>query len=336
VTEQLNVGFSKLGDEVPLACKDNGLAYCLNRQAVIVALLHHLQEYGGMLMCVEFTNMSKLERISFCSYYATRIWIYLACGNEAEVNWSGHQSAEEFKRLLNSWTSADTHKLRLRQNISVSRHQVDPLLKKVSQPSYEFTTAHRDTSYTLEIFNEVANTSLRRIELTWPTLGFSLEKYINLIVHVPAANFRSCSAARFSGVVFLGKSDESLLDLEESLIHEWGHQVLYAALEINPMITNDSTEEFIMPWKRTKRDFYGYFHAYYIYSLLYVYMLKVSQSSSYYSNNEIYRAKRRANEIKKGLVEARQDFRKLAALHMTADGIRLIKELELFQGTISP
>jgi hypothetical protein len=58
---------------------------------------------------------------------------------------------------------------------------------------------------------------------------------VKIIGYLPDSTFRSCSAARYSGVVYFGNMDESLLDIEESLVHEAGHQVLYRLAEVTPI-----------------------------------------------------------------------------------------------------
>lgn len=69
--------------------------------------------------------------------------------------------------------------------------------------------------------------ALKNIETAWPELHAQIEECVRIFGYLPDAAFRSCSAARYSGIVYLGNMDESLLDLEESIVHETGHQVLY-------------------------------------------------------------------------------------------------------------
>src|SRR5204863_489003 len=62
----------------------------------------------------------------------------------------------------------------------------------------------------------------------------------------------------------------SFRDLAETLVHEWGHQLLYLINEAAPLVVSgESTgKTFRLPWSGQERDLYGYFHAFYIYILL--------------------------------------------------------------------
>jgi HEXXH motif-containing protein len=87
-------------------------------------------------------------------------------------------------------------------------------------------------------------------------------------------------------------------------VHEYGHQVLYRAMEIDPLVDDDGTAEFTLPWSGSVRDFYGYFHAFYIYALLAAYYSRVQACRESDSD----RAAERFEGIVEGLVRASEDF----------------------------
>jgi hypothetical protein len=166
------------------------------------------------------------------------------------------------------------------QPFLVQRYSVDPLIAEVAPPSYifkEFEPKHALESsrpYTLAFFREVAEAALRRIETVWPAFATLFSQFVKIVVHLPEAEFRSCSAHRFAGVVMLSAQDDSLFAVEESLIHEWAHQVLYCLMELDPLVEHDGEKMFTLPWSGAERDFYGYFHAAYVYWVLAVYMAR--------------------------------------------------------------
>lgn len=165
--------------------------------------------------------------------------------------------------------------------IIIHRYVVPSLLKRVSPPSYTFpdraVVRTRRHAYTLDFFREVCETALSKIHGTWPELHDDLVTYIKRLVHVPDADFRSCSAVRYAGVVFLSGNDYSLVEVEESLVHEYGHQILYNVMEIDPLLVSPtSPRPYRLPWSGSTRDLYGYFHAFYIYVILACYYARVA------------------------------------------------------------
>jgi HEXXH motif-containing protein len=148
-------------------------------------------------------------------------------------------------------------------------------------PTYRFPTKRQravregKTAYSVSFFVDVANEALRRIAACWPELHNRWPDFVRILVHVPDGTFRSASAARYVGVVFLSADDGSLLEVEESLVHEFGHQVLYRVMELDRLLVGDDSTEYTLPWSGAKRDFYGYFHAFYIYVLLATYFARV-------------------------------------------------------------
>ncbi len=183
----------------------------------------------------------------------------------------------DFERILNSFFEkrSNTNTLVIPgTSIFIERFDVDPLIVEVSPPSYQFPDEKRQreieetTAYSLSFFLEVATAATERIKQTWLAAYQDFTKFVRIIIHVPNANFRSCSADRYAGVIFLSADDDTLLDVEESFIHEYGHQILYNVIELDPLIYQQEERRFNLPWSGAERDFWGYFHAFFIYQRL--------------------------------------------------------------------
>ena len=166
--------------------------------------------------------------------------------------------------------------------IALCRFDVEPAIAEVAPPTYTFPDPSRAaaldarSAYTLDFFAEVVSTALERITSVWPELGAGIVDFVKTIVHLPDGDFRSASASRYAGVIFLSADDPCILDVEESLVHECGHQILYRMMELDPVVANPTMGEFRLPWSGAKRDFYGYFHAFFIYLLLAQYFSRIT------------------------------------------------------------
>ncbi len=199
--------------------------------------------------------------------------------------------------------------------IIIHRYLVPELLKRVSPPSYTFperaVALIRRHAYTEDFFREVCQTALSKIHGTWPEVHDDLVMHIKRLVHVPDADFRSCSAARYAGVVFLSGNDYSLVEVEESLIHEYGHQILYNVMEIDPLLASPiSPHSYRLPWSGSSRDLYGYFHAFYIYIILACYYAHVATAKGVPRDaDERAFCHDRHLQIVHGLILASDDFK---------------------------
>jgi HEXXH motif-containing protein len=209
--------------------------------------------------------------------------------------------------------SAPGAALRLqRTDVLVQRFDVDLLIARVTPPSYEFPSTKNAKAelervgHSLSFFRDVAGVALDRIETAWPECYSQIVRLVKALVYVPDATFRSCSASRYTGVVYLTAKDNSILDLEESIVHEAGHQLLYTIVELEPVSREDVDvdDQYTLPWSGQQRDFYGYFHAFYIYTLLAKYFERVAGRSE----DEQRRAFDRMIFILDGLVRALPDF----------------------------
>ncbi|EOZ4753919.1 HEXXH motif-containing putative peptide modification protein, partial [Pseudomonas aeruginosa] len=128
----------------------------------------------------------------------------------------------------------------------------------------------RTIGHPLRMQAGLLGSALKNIETAWPELHAQIEECVRIFGYLPDAAFRSCSAARYSGIVYLGNMDESLLDLEESIVHETGHQVLYQLGEMTRLTLPQTPLEanYVLPWSGSRRDLFGFLHAHYIYALL--------------------------------------------------------------------
>jgi hypothetical protein len=184
--------------------------------------------------------------------------------------------ADAYRRTCSAIADPDT--LRAIGGIEVRRWDTDPLIAELAPPTYTFPPADvalqraKSDAYTLPIFRDVADVALSRVGSVWPALGHAIPSFIRILVHIPEADVRSASADRYRGVVFMSSDDVCLLEVEESLVHELGHQVLYHAMRLDPLVTSGEEGDYELPWSGSRRDFYGYLHAFYIYLLLAKYL----------------------------------------------------------------
>ncbi len=330
--------------EIPLISPNRRRLAPQRRQAVLIALFHRLAAVVDTQarscvedMCRHFSAMPPSARFELVLDPLVRICmrftsLKLARDAKSEAIHESFDATSEFRRLFDE---CPRRTRTIRQGIGLIRGDPDSLLKLIAPPTYKFPEAPPASAYTLDFFTEVADVAIRRIESTWPVVGNQMHSYIRLLVHVPDGEFRSCSAARYSGLVFLTNADETLLDLEETLVHEWGHQVLYDAMELDPIVDDDGTRQFSLPWSGDARDLYGYFHAYYIYTILALYFARVLHGPQIYRRVDVQRARERGVEILKGLKLARPDFRNNARRSFTEFGRSIIKDLENSQNRIS-
>jgi len=288
------------------------------RQATLLALLSKVKEgFPSIWSAHDLANvwdryfgLSREQRQELLESPELQIWVKLAartCSNESTGELT--RRCRQLSRLLDSYPKSPAPVVS-NTCISVRRFDVDPLIKEVTPPTYSFPKPadaldrEKNTHYPLAFFCEVATAAVGRVAETWPEAHADLCQFIKVIVHVPDATFRSCSASRYTGVVFLSASDTSLLEMEESLVHEYGHQVLYHVMELDPILLKQEKSQFKLPWSGSKRDLYGYFHAFYIYVLLASYYAKVRERKP----KEMAFAKKRLREINAGLRRATRDF----------------------------
>lgn len=166
-------------------------------------------------------------------------------------------------------------------HIAYQQLDLDPYIMAITPPSHDFRAelgadqeggegSYGGNGGTAALQADLVATALDSIARAWPEMRREIDDFVHIIGHLPAADFRSCSAARYAGVIYLGDGDASILDIEESLVHETGHQILYRVVEIAPLTRPETPKApgYVLPWSGSKRDLFGYFHAFYIYALL--------------------------------------------------------------------
>ncbi|CAD5201097.1 aKG-HExxH-type peptide beta-hydroxylase [Pseudomonas sp. FEN] len=190
----------------------------------------------------------------------------------------------------------------------IRRFNVDPLIAAATPPNYEFpedesTRKHLERSgYSIHFFRDVVSVALSRIANTWPACYEQFRHLVKLICHLPDGTFRSCSAARYTGVILLSAKDHSILDIEESLVHETTHQLLYSLVEVCPIIDEQHAGErlFTLPWSGLRSDLHGYVHAFFAALAQVKYLERVRQRPA----TEMQRAEERLLDLLKGLLKA--------------------------------
>ncbi|WP_223484035.1 aKG-HExxH-type peptide beta-hydroxylase [Pseudomonas sp. A-RE-19] len=209
------------------------------------------------------------------------------------------------------------------------RFDVDPLIAIATPPSYEFPKDEEArkqlerSGHPVRFFSDIVNIALLRMEHTWPACHERFKQLVKAICYLPDGLFRSCSASRYTGVILLSSRDNSILDLEESLVHEATHQLLYYIVEMCPVVAEGASREasFTLPWSGQKRDLYGYFHAFYVYIALVKYLERVRSRSSH----ELQQAQNRLAFIMRGLTRALPDLE--ASGDFTPQGRQLLENL---------
>lgn len=201
-----------------------------------------------------------------------------------EVRYHCSRIGPVMKRVVNRLGGHEPNYVR-RTKIAVQQDDIDPYVMAATPPSYDFKAVltskegRNGHGHPLPMQQELVSIALENIEAAWPDLRAQIEDVVQIIGYLPDATFRSCSAMRYAGVVYLGNLDEHLLDIEESIVHEAGHQVLYRLGELVPLVHEDTpqTEDYTLPWSGSKRDLFGFLHAFYIYTLLTKYFWRRSK-----------------------------------------------------------
>ena len=204
---------------------------------------------------------------------------------------------------------------------------IDPIIAERLPPSYVMPegevalAAAVRMGHPLSFFQEVVNLALDRIMGTWPNVHDLIRRLVAIVLYLPDGNFRSCSASRYPGVVLISARDSSIVDLEESFVHEAGHQLLYQIAELGAITVPLAGGDYRLPWSIQVRDIYGYFHAYFIYVLLARYLERVMDRDG----RDGERATARVKHILTGLAKAREELE--SAKDVTAAGRSLLEAL---------
>lgn len=190
--------------------------------------------------------------------------------------------------------------------IEVVRYAVDPLIAEHTPRMSDFSAAasraaqDQDAVYPLDFFVDVAAVAIERVRQTWPPAYEALNRFVKLVIHLPDAPFKSASTERYPGIVFVTARDNTLLDLEESLLHECAHHILYKVMECDRLVFSTFGDAFKLPWSGLERDLDGYFHAFYVYICLAAYFERVRG----HSEEERRRARAKLARVLRGLLAA--------------------------------
>ena len=295
----------------------------LRRQRSVVGvsllILHNYatlaSEVGFAEALDSFTTLPSQTRRRLVESTPLRAWLWLMGelrlledGNPPDAE-RLRRYLKEFRRLVQA-SAATAQEGAAKSSYEIQRYDVDPLVQEVAQPSFVFDKLEErrasavNKAYSLKFFDTVVEAALREIACVWPEMARILPLFVTTIIHIPELEYRSCSAQRYAGAVILSGSDDSLLALEESLVHECGHQILYCIMELTPLVIGNAERTFRLPWSGSERDLYGYFHATFIYTLLALYMERARTRALI--NREF--ADKRFREIVAGLESALSDF----------------------------
>lgn len=212
--------------------------------------------------------------------------------------------------------------------IAVEYRQLHDYVRAATPPSYDFTDQSvaepaSSPGHSLGLQADLLGYAIEHIGQAWPAMQAQIIEYVRIIGYLPAATFRSCSAARYSGIVYLGNMDDSVLDIEESLVHETGHQVLYRVGALSRLTKPDVPQvaNYVLPWSGSRRDLFGYLHAHFIYALLIKYFWRRSQDDTRLS----FECQQRAGLILAGSLQASRQL--LLDPGLSEQGMAIVKVL---------
>lgn len=204
--------------------------------------------------------------------------------DKSEIEFHCGKLSEVVERVKSRLAGKEPHYI-AGTHIAVQQDDIASYVMAATPPSYDFSKVlaskegRNGHGHPLSLQQELLGFALENIRKVWPELRAQIEDVVKIVGYLPDASFRSCSAARYAGVVYLGNMDERILDIEESIVHEAGHQVLYRLGELAPLVVEGTpqTPDYTLPWSGSKRDLFGFLHAFYIYTLLTKYFWRRSR-----------------------------------------------------------
>lgn len=216
-------------------------------------------------------------------------------------------------------------------DVEVARFDVDPVIKEACSPNYQFPDKFRQqrfeevVAYPFSFFKETLALALERIRRAWPEAHNEFSRFVRLVVEMIDGDFTSYSAYDHAGIIFVSTDNSPLVALEEFLIHELGHQILYNVMELDPLVISEREQTHKLPWSDQERDLYGYFHAFFIYTFLAEYLYRTTSRSK----REQRRISERLAHILKGLAQAVIDLEQID--RFTVRGRHLFENLRSVQ-----
>ena len=190
-----------------------------------------------------------------------------------------------FSRIGERCDSGDIRRIR-KTDIAIQRDDLDPIIKAATPPTFDFETA--DAASPGADLGEEARThfaasldeAFANIAACDPQRHETFKQLIRVVGYLPDGDFRSCSAARYQGVIYLAGREETTIDLEESIVHEAAHQLLYKIGELQPITDREALRhEYELPWSGSVRDVFGYFHAYFVYLQIVEYFMRRAETA---------------------------------------------------------
>jgi hypothetical protein len=306
------------------ALRERSLLACCQQLASAVPDL--CAEAGLDESMSRFMKLSPERKRQFLEYPPVLIWLQQIPETSVSRRSEFRDKLSDLGRLLSQFSDdvyAGSSRLIPGTSIQVVRYDVDPLIASHTPRMYDFPDAvaaaelEHDEVYGLDFFVDVATAALERIRDTWPAAYADLALFLRTIIHLPGAPFKSASTERYSGIVFATANDRSLLEVEESLIHECGHHVLYTVMGFDRLVFSTFGDAFRLPWSGLRRDLDGYFHAFYVYVYLASYFERVHGRSA----AEQQRARAKLARILKGLVAARAELESLDRYTVAGRGL---------------
>lgn len=211
--------------------------------------------------------------------------------------------------------------------VYLERFDVDPAIAELAAPEYRLPEKSRQEEFLREVeypeshFRSVIEIALNRIRRAMPEAYDRFPDFVRIIVDMIDGEHTSYSSADHAGAIFVSTDNSPLVAMEEFLIHEFGHQILYQVMELDPIVDPVDDRLFVLPWSGNKREFYGYFHAFYIYVFMAVFLERIR----FRSGREQKRIRLRRAHVLKGLEEAAATFESLRSF--TARGQLLFDNL---------
>jgi hypothetical protein len=232
--------------------------------------------------CLErFRGLSENERRQLVEYPPFMSWLKLslACGTTETLK----HRLPDLGRVMNTFAQPARNPTLVVSGspVELASFDVDPLIIEAALPEYRFPPRRRQSefrekvAYPASFFREMAALALDRIGKAWPEALREFPKYVKLIVDMIDSDYTSYSGYLHVGVVFVSTDNSPLAGLEEYLIHEFGHQILYNVSELDNLVDCDPARTYRLPWSGRETDLYGYFHAFYIYTFLAHYLNRV-------------------------------------------------------------
>lgn len=295
------------------------------RQALFVALSLSLVA-TEMTLCREtnfiesfnqFKNFSFDERRHILKNPLFNIWLKRT--SRIQQNKSAlREKLLDFQSLLSNTVNENTESARIiieGNSVFIKRYDIDPSILELSSPEYCLPDEKRKTEFEQNVvypesfFREMITIALERIKRSWFEAYRDFPKFVHTVVDMIDGDYTSYSAAEHTGVIFVSTDNSPLVALEEFLIHEYGHQILYHLMELDPIVNDEIKEVYKLPWSGNERDFYGYFHAFYIYILMAHYLKRVK-----------YRSEREQRRISKRFAHVLSGLRKTVDIFDKTDG----------------